>query len=119
MHHLINELRPHQARESIRVSLQVQKKQRIETTLRLSKQIERVQEMIKTATQSIKDKDISALLQETLPENFDHPSRPPEKVDECESSPSITNGHEQSHRSGPSLLSKLDAFMCDLVDESF
>ena len=30
MHHLINELRPHQARESIRVCLRMQKKQREE-----------------------------------------------------------------------------------------
>ena len=31
MHHLINELRPHQARDNIRCILEMQKKQRIET----------------------------------------------------------------------------------------
>ena len=30
MHHLINELRPHQARDNIRYILEMQKKQRIE-----------------------------------------------------------------------------------------
>ena len=76
MHHLINELRPHQARESIRVLLQVQKKQRMETTFRLNKQIERVQDLIKNATDSISDFNIASLIHETAPENFDRPSSP-------------------------------------------
>ncbi|OTF72734.1 hypothetical protein BLA29_013943, partial [Euroglyphus maynei] len=70
MHHLINELRPHQARESIRVCLRMQKKQREETAAKLSKQIERIQDIIRTAIKNIKDNDINNLLQETLPENF-------------------------------------------------
>ncbi len=55
MHHLINELRPHQARESIRVSMQSQKRQRFETTARLNKQIERVNEIINIGINSITD----------------------------------------------------------------
>lgn len=59
MHHLINELRPHQARESIRVSLQIQKNQRADTTKRLTKQITRVHDLLTNMTNSIPDIDIS------------------------------------------------------------
>lgn len=34
IHHLLNEYRPHQARETLRVMLELQKRQRIETSKR-------------------------------------------------------------------------------------
>jgi mediator of RNA polymerase II transcription subunit 7 len=34
MHHLLNEFRPHQARETLRVMMEMQKRQRLETALR-------------------------------------------------------------------------------------
>ncbi|KAH7639671.1 mediator of rna polymerase ii transcription subunit 7-like protein [Dermatophagoides farinae] len=95
MHHLINELRPHQARESIRVCLKMQKKQREETTIKLSKQIERIQDIIRTAIQNIKDKDINNLLQETLPENFQsnrNPSSSSSSMMNDDLSSILTNG---------------------------
>ncbi|XP_039520521.1 mediator of RNA polymerase II transcription subunit 7 [Pimephales promelas] len=46
MHHLINEYRPHQARETLRVMMEVQKRQRLETAERFQKHLERVMEMI-------------------------------------------------------------------------
>ncbi len=42
MHHLINEFRPHQARETLRVMMEVQKRQRLETAERFQKQLEKV-----------------------------------------------------------------------------
>ncbi|RWS28181.1 mediator of RNA polymerase II transcription subunit 7-like protein [Leptotrombidium deliense] len=53
MHHLINELRPHQARETIRVTLQYQKKFRGDIIMRLNKQIDRVNEIIATCMNNI------------------------------------------------------------------
>lgn len=46
MHHLINELRPHQARETIRVTLKCQKRQRLATAISMNQQIEKVTEAI-------------------------------------------------------------------------
>lgn len=68
MHHLINEFRPHQARETLRVMLDVQKKQRLETAERFQKQLERVSEVLKATTASLPDDnqmDIDELLQKT------------------------------------------------------
>lgn len=42
IHHLLNEFRPHQARETVRVMLDLQKRQRNETTIRLQKHIDKV-----------------------------------------------------------------------------
>ena len=46
MHHLINELRPHQARETVRVTLQYQRRERLLTAVRMNQQIEKVTETI-------------------------------------------------------------------------
>ncbi|KAF6738076.1 Mediator of RNA polymerase II transcription subunit 7 [Oryzias melastigma] len=50
MHHLINEYRPHQARETLRVMMEVQKRQRLETAERFQKHLERVVEIIQGCT---------------------------------------------------------------------
>lgn len=42
MHHLINEFRPHQARETLRVMMQMQRRQRLETAERFQKHLEKV-----------------------------------------------------------------------------
>ncbi|KAG8194104.1 hypothetical protein JTE90_003045 [Oedothorax gibbosus] len=54
-HHLVNEFRPHQARETLRVMLDVQKRQRIETTERFQKQLEKVTEMLQQTTSGLPD----------------------------------------------------------------
>ncbi|KAG2455716.1 MED7 polymerase, partial [Polypterus senegalus] len=55
MHHLINEYRPHQARETLRVMMEVQKRQRLETAERFQKHLERVIEMIQSCLASLPD----------------------------------------------------------------
>ncbi|KAM8974537.1 mediator of RNA polymerase II transcription subunit 7 [Pelodytes ibericus] len=55
MHHLINEYRPHQARETLRVMMEVQKRQRLETAERFQKHLERVAEMIQNCLASLPD----------------------------------------------------------------
>lgn len=49
IHHLINEFRPHQARETLRVMMEMQKKQRLETAERFQKHLDRVIEKLQTA----------------------------------------------------------------------
>ena len=47
IHHLLNEFRPHQARETLRVMMEVQKRQRIETRERFEKHLEKVSSLAK------------------------------------------------------------------------
>ncbi|GAB0099352.1 Mediator of RNA polymerase II transcription subunit 7 [Sergentomyia squamirostris] len=56
IHHLLNEFRPHQARETLRVMMEMQKRQRIETAHRFQKHLEKVREIIKNAFSSLPDK---------------------------------------------------------------
>ncbi|XP_043786626.1 mediator of RNA polymerase II transcription subunit 7 isoform X2 [Apis laboriosa] len=42
IHHLLNEFRPHQARETLRVMMELQRRQRIETALRFQKHLEKM-----------------------------------------------------------------------------
>merc|ERR1712048_465146 len=46
LHHLINEFRPHQARETLRVLLRKQREQRLETAKKLSSSIEKTRLML-------------------------------------------------------------------------
>lgn len=55
IHHLLNEFRPHQARETLRVMMELQKRQRIETTQRFQNHLEKVREMVKNAFASLPD----------------------------------------------------------------
>lgn len=55
MHHLINEFRPHQARETLRVMLEVQKRQRLDTVDRFQKHFNHVQKMLQTSLASLPD----------------------------------------------------------------
>ena len=48
MHHLINEFRPHQARETLRVMLETQRRQRLETVDRFRKHLTRVEDMLQS-----------------------------------------------------------------------
>ncbi|XP_033217794.1 mediator of RNA polymerase II transcription subunit 7 [Belonocnema kinseyi] len=55
IHHLLNEFRPHQARETLRVMMEVQKRQRVETRERFEKHLEKVQEILNHALQMLPD----------------------------------------------------------------
>ncbi len=46
MHHLINEYRPHQARETLRVMLMVQKRRRVQFTTKFKDQLNKVKNII-------------------------------------------------------------------------
>ncbi|XP_033632231.1 mediator of RNA polymerase II transcription subunit 7-like [Asterias rubens] len=55
MHHLINEFRPHQARETLRVMMEVQKRQRLETAERFQRHLEKVTEILQSCFGSLPD----------------------------------------------------------------
>lgn len=55
MHHLINEFRPHQARETLRVMMEKQKSERQEIRERFTKHLEKVKELIQGSLHSLPD----------------------------------------------------------------
>ncbi|XP_055922971.1 mediator of RNA polymerase II transcription subunit 7 [Eupeodes corollae] len=55
MHHLLNEFRPHQARETLRVMMEMQKRQRIETCTRFQKHLEKVRDLVQNAFVNLPD----------------------------------------------------------------
>lgn len=57
IHHLLNEFRPHQARETLRVLMELQKRTRVETAVRFQKHLEKVREMVKEAFAALPDID--------------------------------------------------------------
>lgn len=98
MHHLINEFRPHQARETLRVMMDMQKKQRLETAERFQKHLEKVQEMLQNC--------ISA-----LPDESDLDSKLIIKTEPMD----VMIKKEDEEREEPEC-STLDRMMCDIVD---
>ncbi|KAK2168808.1 hypothetical protein LSH36_14g10022 [Paralvinella palmiformis] len=58
MHHLINEFRPHQARETLRVMMELQKTQRLDTAERFQKHLEKVQELLQKCINSLPDESV-------------------------------------------------------------
>ena len=98
MHHLINEFRPHQARETLRVMMELQKKQRQEIGDRFQTHLDKVTELIQKSLGSLPEDfnlDSKALVKsEILMSNFDEPEVAV-KTEPCD---------------------QLDRMMCDIVD---
>ncbi|XP_028898415.1 mediator of RNA polymerase II transcription subunit 7 [Zeugodacus cucurbitae] len=94
MHHLLNEFRPHQARETLRVMMEMQKRQRVETTTRFQKHLERVRDIVNTAF---------AALPEIRNDDFDNDEKVKMEIDAQDS-----NANNRSDQ--------LDRIMCKLVD---
>ncbi|OCT86258.1 hypothetical protein XELAEV_18019950mg [Xenopus laevis] len=108
MHHLINEYRPHQARETLRVMMEVQKRQRLETAERFQKHLERVVEMIQNCLASLPD-DLP------LPNGADSVKTEPMDVQEP-----CTDHHKGSQEAAASMKEATidkDAAMCVIIDE--
>ena len=99
MHHLINEFRPHQARETLRVMLMVQRRKRTQFTVKFKEQLEKVESIIQEAI-------------ENLPEV---------EVDDAMDTKDFQDSSETNVKSGDEIdkeyCSSLDRIMCQIVDE--
>lgn len=103
MHHLINEYRQHQARETIRVMMAVQKKQRIEIAERFQRQLEKVTDTLQTHLSSIPDA-----------QSLIEANQEPQAMDDDSGK---TNGTSIGELKTLSLeLSNMDELMCEIVD---
>ena len=99
MHHLINEFRPHQARETLRVMLMVQRRKRSQFTAKFKEQLQKVESIIQEAI-------------ENLPEV---------EVDDAMDTKDFKDCSETDMKSGDEIdkeyCSSLDRIMCQIVDE--
>lgn len=115
IHHLINEFRPHQARETLRVMMEVQKRQRLDTAERFHKHLEHVRERLQTCFQSLPDDvslDSKLLIKTELMDTSDDASSVSQVVSLRRGTKRETeeNGEEESI---PSLQ---DQMMCDIIE---
>lgn len=134
LHHLINEYRPHQARETLRVMMEVQKRQRLETAERFQKHLERVVEMIQGCLASLPDdlpqmesadgasdgtRSVSAVASISCSSGQVHRLKTePMDVEEAGAS-CMAAGHQDKNASA-SKRDKIwdkDAAMCSIIDE--
>ena len=98
MHHLINEFRPHQARETLRVMLMVQKRKRTQFTAKFKEQLEKVEAIIQEAIESLPEPDTDDMM------------------DTSDISGGLAGGGEAGS-GGEEHCSGLDKIMCCIVDE--
>ncbi|XP_043925273.1 mediator of RNA polymerase II transcription subunit 7 [Protopterus annectens] len=110
MHHLINEYRPHQARETLRVMMEVQKRQRLETAERFQKHLERVVEMIQNCLSSLPD---------DLPQADGTLLVKIEQMDVEEANICVEQREQQLDQASANKEPSLDkdAAMCKIIDE--
>lgn len=98
IHHLLNEFRPHQARETLRVLMEVQKRTRIETAMRFQKHLEKVRDLVRGAFAQ-------------LPEITDADHKMDEDVDGLGEHSMMNGGDAASDQCHP-----LDRLMCQIID---
>ncbi|KAK9507021.1 hypothetical protein O3M35_008854 [Rhynocoris fuscipes] len=99
IHHLLNEFRPHQARETLRVMMDLQRRQRIEISQRFQKHLDKVMEMLQQALH-------------TLPDTSELDSK---LMVPTEAFESMDTSDLNSSDMDPNAI--LDKMMCDIVDQ--
>ncbi|XP_050026623.1 mediator of RNA polymerase II transcription subunit 7-like [Dermacentor andersoni] len=66
MQHLINEYRPHQARETLRVLLDMQRRQRLDTAHRFHKHLDKVREVLQKAVSVLPEQEATSTWQQPI-----------------------------------------------------
>jgi mediator of RNA polymerase II transcription subunit 7 len=129
MHHLINEFRPHQARETLRVMLDIQKSQRLDTAERFQKHLEKVQELLQSCIGSLPDDSVLDTKLVIKMENCDVGASSSSSVSQDQAT---MNGHDHGFESSDIPIKReklepeedfqyddvnvMDRMMCEITD---
>ena len=118
MHHLINEFRPHQARETLRVMLMVQRRKRTQFTAKFKEQLEKVETIIQEAIENLPEADIlgEALEYEIGSSLFLKTVCILDPMDTKEKTESPDDAEKMAEEERE-YCSSLDRIMCQIVDE--
>jgi len=100
MHHLINEFRPHQARETLRVMLMVQRRKRTNFTEKFKEQLDKIQGILQEAIES-------------LPQSPMEDSKADLELELAKAE----NKEKETTAADQDTCSSLDRIMCQIVDE--
>jgi len=132
MHHLTNEFRPHQARETLRVMLYVQRRKRIQVTEKFREHLDKVQETIQEALDSLPDlssMDTSADNKLLIPILSSHESSSgAAQIKMTLTNKESTTSNNKTNSVPSALLSEdertiavnnLDSIVCKMIDDSF
>lgn len=99
IHHLLNEFRPHQARETLRVMMEMQKRQRVETAKRFEAHIAKVRKIVNDAFRDLSEGAMD------------------EDVDMISSIKQENDAKDLANNSKNDSCSSLDRIMCKIVDK--
>lgn len=86
IHHLLNEFRPHQARETLRVMMELQRRQRLETAHRFQKHLDKVQDILQQAIQTLPEPmeiDSNLIIETDLLVNNENNGKDDKNTDPC------------------------------------
>jgi len=97
MHHLINEYRPHQARETLRVMLMVQKRRRVQFTTKFKDQLDKVKNIIQEALDSLPEQQEAMEVEDSKPDT------------------GLTGALKEGDGDA-GTVSSMDRLMCDMLD---
>ena len=117
MHHLINEFRPHQARETLRVMLMVQRRKRTQFTAKFKEQLEKVETIIQEAIENLPEADSEGVAKVRLGIEFTFDILCIlDRMDTKEKTEGIDDA-EKTAEEEREYCSSLDRIMCQIVDE--
>jgi len=131
MHHLTNEFRPHQARETLRVMLYVQKRKRLQVAEKFREHLDKVQETIQEALAALPDlsntdqqSDNKLLIPMIVDSDVSKGSNQVEMtlVNQHsltnDSRVNMTKKTSMSEQERSSAIDNLDSIVCQLIDEN-
>ncbi|KAF4523883.1 hypothetical protein B566_EDAN010201 [Ephemera danica] len=111
IHHLLNEFRPHQARETLRVMMELQRRQRIETAQRFQKHLDKVTILYMRQSFSCIVMEILQGALQTLPDTADLDSSLLVSMEGTDD----TQAANADDASGDACTG-LDRLMCEIID---
>ncbi|XP_078494794.1 mediator of RNA polymerase II transcription subunit 7 [Ciona intestinalis] len=128
MHHLINEYRPHQARETLKVMMALQKKNMIDVSETLCKNMDKASEILHQCSQELATMKVKTEASAILPNNSNHSEGidsmdigsvlgfDSSRVDQSNSIMEVDSGYRENSHNEEDTQDEKDMIMCSFVE---